>query len=168
MIFRCLVHRKASLIRSTLSTWEPILYPELTLPPLDTKKSSDDLSEAQQKQQSPENVDNVPEIDVLTDDFTASVSSGGTLNEELDSSPQASSKYDSFVPPSNIHFPLESIQQAGRVPVILLSHFFNEHFLLPYWIQNHAPLFDAAVLVDYGSTDDSVSLHHYDKRRFSI
>jgi hypothetical protein len=29
-------------------------------------------------------------------------------------------------------------------------------------------LFDAAVLVDYGSTDDSVSLHHYDKRRFSI
>ena len=47
---------------------------------------------------------------------------------------------------------------AGRPRVILISHFYNERMLLPYWIQHHAPLFDAAVLLDYNSTDDSVEI----------
>lgn len=39
--------------------------------------------------------------------------------------------------------------------LILISHFYNESFLLPYWLQHHKSLFDHAVLIDYDSTDDS-------------
>ena len=42
-----------------------------------------------------------------------------------------------------------------RKPTLLISHFYNEAVLLPYWIQHHAPLFDSAVLIDYNSTDAS-------------
>ena len=42
--------------------------------------------------------------------------------------------------------------------VILISHFFNEEFLLPYWIQQHAPMFDMAILLDYNSTDRSLEI----------
>jgi hypothetical protein len=41
------------------------------------------------------------------------------------------------------------------VPTTLISHFWNEQFLLPYWIRHHLPMFDRAVLIDYGSTDGS-------------
>jgi len=39
--------------------------------------------------------------------------------------------------------------------LLLTSHFWNEEQLLPYWLKHHLPLFDHAVLVDYGSTDNS-------------
>ena len=42
-----------------------------------------------------------------------------------------------------------------RKPTLLISHFYNEAVLLPYWIQHHAPLFDSAILIDYNSTDAS-------------
>jgi hypothetical protein len=42
--------------------------------------------------------------------------------------------------------------------VMLTSHFFNEEFLLPYWIRHHAHMFDKAVLIDYNSTDRSVQI----------
>merc|ERR1719221_1357140 len=45
-----------------------------------------------------------------------------------------------------------------RRPVMLISHFYNEEMLLPYWIQHHAPMFDYAVLIDYNSTDKSVDI----------
>lgn len=41
------------------------------------------------------------------------------------------------------------------VKTVLISHFYNEEFLLPYWIMHHAPYFDHAVLIDYDSTDRS-------------
>jgi len=41
---------------------------------------------------------------------------------------------------------------------MLLTHFFNEEMLLPFFIQHHAPLFDHAVLIDFDSTDRSVEL----------
>lgn len=47
---------------------------------------------------------------------------------------------------------------ARRRPVMLVSHFFNEEMLLPYWIRHHAPMFDHAVLIDYNSTDRSVEI----------
>jgi hypothetical protein len=37
----------------------------------------------------------------------------------------------------------------------LISHFWNEAFLLPFWLRHHLPMFDRAVLIDYGSTDGS-------------
>jgi hypothetical protein len=39
--------------------------------------------------------------------------------------------------------------------VTLISHFYNEEYLLPFWIKHHKPLFDNAVLIDHGSTDNS-------------
>ena len=41
---------------------------------------------------------------------------------------------------------------------IMTSHFYNEEFLLPYWINHHSPMFDKVVLVDYDSTDKSIEI----------
>lgn len=40
----------------------------------------------------------------------------------------------------------------------LISHFYNEEFLLPFWLKHHVPLFDHGVMIDYGSTDNSVDI----------
>jgi hypothetical protein len=37
----------------------------------------------------------------------------------------------------------------------VFMHFFNEEFLLPYWLKHHLPFFDHGVLIDYASTDRS-------------
>ena len=39
-------------------------------------------------------------------------------------------------------------------------HFYNAEVLLPLWIVNHASFFDEAILIDYHSTDHSVSVIH--------
>lgn len=39
--------------------------------------------------------------------------------------------------------------------VTVISHFWNEEFLLPYWLRHHYPLFEHGVLIDYASTDRS-------------
>lgn len=44
------------------------------------------------------------------------------------------------------------------MPLTLVSHCWNEAFLLPYWLRHHYPMFDHGVLLDYGSTDGSVEL----------
>lgn len=40
----------------------------------------------------------------------------------------------------------------------LISHIRNEALLLPHWIAHHRPLFDAATIIDYASTDDSLDI----------
>jgi len=40
----------------------------------------------------------------------------------------------------------------------LITHFYNEEYLLPFWIKHHRDVFDAAILINYKSTDNSVSL----------
>lgn len=45
-----------------------------------------------------------------------------------------------------------------RPRLLLVSHVFNEEFLLPFFIDHHADMFDAAVIIDYNSTDRSVQL----------
>ena len=42
--------------------------------------------------------------------------------------------------------------------VTLISHFFNEEYLLPWWIQHHVKAVDHAILIDYSSTDQSVEI----------
>lgn len=37
----------------------------------------------------------------------------------------------------------------------LISSFYNEELLLPYWLPHHRPMFDRIILVDYDSTDQS-------------
>lgn len=40
----------------------------------------------------------------------------------------------------------------------LISHIKNEAEILPYWVQHHREIFDTAVIIDYASSDDSVSI----------
>lgn len=42
--------------------------------------------------------------------------------------------------------------------LVLINHFFNEEFLLPYWVRHNLRIFDHAVLINYGSTDSSVDI----------
>lgn len=40
----------------------------------------------------------------------------------------------------------------------LFSHFYNEEYLLPWWLKHHRELFDHGVMVNYASTDSSVEI----------
>jgi hypothetical protein len=40
----------------------------------------------------------------------------------------------------------------------VVSHFFNEEYLLPWWLLHHREIFDHGILLDYGSTDRSVEI----------
>ena len=41
---------------------------------------------------------------------------------------------------------------------IVITHFFNEEYLLPWWLEHHLKYFDHGVLIDYHSTDRSVEI----------
>ena len=45
-----------------------------------------------------------------------------------------------------------------RRRVLLITHFYNEEFLLPFWIRHHSSMFDRAILINHGSTDRSVEI----------
>jgi hypothetical protein len=40
----------------------------------------------------------------------------------------------------------------------LLSHIYNEEYLLPFWLEHHKNMFDNIVIVDYRSTDKSMEI----------
>jgi hypothetical protein len=40
----------------------------------------------------------------------------------------------------------------------ILSHFYNEEYLLPWWLNHHKEIFDDGILIDYDSTDRSVEI----------
>jgi hypothetical protein len=40
----------------------------------------------------------------------------------------------------------------------IISHFYNEEYLLPWWCKHHKRICDDAILIDYGSTDRSVEV----------
>jgi hypothetical protein len=42
--------------------------------------------------------------------------------------------------------------------VTVLTHFYNEEVLLPFWLRHHREIFDHGVLVDRGSTDRSLEI----------
>lgn len=41
---------------------------------------------------------------------------------------------------------------------IIVTHFYNEEYLLPWWLEHHKKYFDHGLLIDYGSTDRSVEI----------
>lgn len=41
---------------------------------------------------------------------------------------------------------------------IVISHFFNEAYLLPWWLAHHREMFDHGVLIDWHSTDGSADI----------
>ena len=40
----------------------------------------------------------------------------------------------------------------------VLTHFYNEEYLLPWWLDHHKKYFDHGILIDYASTDRSVEI----------
>lgn len=40
----------------------------------------------------------------------------------------------------------------------VVCHFYNESYLLPYWLNHHKNIFDHGIMINYKSTDNSVSL----------
>jgi hypothetical protein len=40
----------------------------------------------------------------------------------------------------------------------LISHFYNEEFLLPFWLRHHRNLFDHGIMINYQSTDASCDI----------
>ena len=40
----------------------------------------------------------------------------------------------------------------------VITHFYNEEYMLPWWIRHHRPMFDHGILIDYGSTDASAEI----------
>jgi hypothetical protein len=40
----------------------------------------------------------------------------------------------------------------------VISHFFNEQYLLPWWLNHHKEKFDHGIMIDYNSTDESVNI----------
>lgn len=40
----------------------------------------------------------------------------------------------------------------------VIAHFFNEEYLLPWWLNHHKKIFDYGILIDYASTDNSVNI----------
>ncbi len=40
----------------------------------------------------------------------------------------------------------------------LITHIFNEEYLLPFWLHHHKDMFDELVVIDYNSTDKSIEI----------
>ena len=40
----------------------------------------------------------------------------------------------------------------------VVTHFFNEEYLLPWWLEHHKKYFDHGIMIDYNSTDSSVEV----------
>ena len=40
----------------------------------------------------------------------------------------------------------------------VVTHFFNEEYLLPWWLEHHKKYFDHGVMIDYNSTDASLEI----------
>lgn len=40
----------------------------------------------------------------------------------------------------------------------LISHIFNEEYLLPFWLEHHSKIFDNGIIIDYYSTDRSIEI----------
>ena len=40
----------------------------------------------------------------------------------------------------------------------IISHFYNEEYLLPWWLEHHKKYFNHGIMINYASTDKSVSI----------
>ena len=40
----------------------------------------------------------------------------------------------------------------------VISHFYNEEHLLPWWLNHHKQIFDHGIMIDYHSTDRSMEI----------
>ena len=48
--------------------------------------------------------------------------------------------------------------KTGPNTTTLISHIYNEEYLLPFWLNHHKDLFDNIIIIDYASTDSSIDI----------
>lgn len=56
------------------------------------------------------------------------------------------------------YFPNIEIIERLKTPVTVICHFYNEEYLLPFWLNHHKNLFSKGIMIDYASTDNSVEI----------
>ncbi len=44
------------------------------------------------------------------------------------------------------------------INMTVICHFFNEEYLLPWWLKHHRSIFKNGIMINYGSTDQSVKI----------
>jgi hypothetical protein len=49
----------------------------------------------------------------------------------------------------------EHFSEIHKVNATVLCHFYNEEYLLPFWLKHHRKIFQHGVMIDYHSTDNS-------------
>ncbi|RBP46587.1 glycosyl transferase family 2 [Roseimicrobium gellanilyticum] len=67
---------------------------------------------------------------------------------------------ENFSPPTTVRIRRMSALPWPAPPLrsTVISHFYNEEYLLPLWLRHHLPLFDHGILINRGSTDRSVEI----------
>ena len=51
-----------------------------------------------------------------------------------------------------------TIQSNFRSKTTVICHFYNEEYLLPWWLMHHRRIFDHGIMIDYRSTDRSCEI----------
>ena len=49
-------------------------------------------------------------------------------------------------------------ESFANTETTLITHIYNESYLLPFWLNHHKSLFDNIIIIDYNSTDNSVDI----------
>ena len=52
----------------------------------------------------------------------------------------------------------ECARSSHAVHATVVCHFYNEEYLLPFWLKHHRTMFAHGILIDYHSTDQSVAI----------
>ena len=47
---------------------------------------------------------------------------------------------------------------SSKINATVLCHFYNEEYLLPFWLKHHHSIFTHGIMIDYHSTDKSVEI----------
>jgi 2-polyprenyl-3-methyl-5-hydroxy-6-metoxy-1,4-benzoquinol methylase len=59
-----------------------------------------------------------------------------------------------YFPNLEMLYPQKKVQQN----ITVIAHFYNEEYLLPFWLHHHKTIFTHGILIDYSSTDKSVEI----------
>jgi hypothetical protein len=51
-----------------------------------------------------------------------------------------------------------AVKLIGLIMNTVITHFYNEEYLLPWWINHHKKIFDHGIMINYHSTDRSVEI----------
>lgn len=63
-----------------------------------------------------------------------------------------------YFPTLEMIYPFLSQSVVDSNNVTVIAHFYNEEYLLPFWLNHHKNIFKHGILVDYNSTDNSVNI----------